>query len=42
MLLMFLFLNIFYHKTYVDNVYFVLYGLNLKESEIFYLCLTLT
>ena len=41
-LLMFLFLNILYHKTYVDNVYFVLHNLNLKESELFYHCLILT
>ena len=42
MLSLFLFLNILYHKIYVDNEYFVLRSLNLKESEMFYLCLTLT
>ena len=32
MTLMFLFLNMLYHKTYVDNAYFISYSLYLKES----------
>ena len=38
----FIFFNILFSKTCVDNVYFVLHSLNLKKSEMFYLYLTLT
>ena len=33
MFIKFIFLNILYYKTCVDIAYFVLYDLNLKESD---------
>ena len=37
----FIFLNL-YHKTHVDNVYFISCDLNLEENGMLYLLLTLT